>query len=213
MNTEPIVLVVAGHGGLNALGIYPRKDKRSPQVPPGIYEGAWNRTTAAEIVEELQEEGIRAEFVNPGPINQPLKSIIGYVNDTVRRSSVPICLLEVHANSDDVEFYDERGWYDENGEDIETGYTIFTCHDASQKSQNLASALDTSLQGEGYKIPSRGVKQANFNVIKKTKCPAILVEWGFMSNRSDVANLQDPAELKKMCRAAAKAIKTVYAVE
>jgi len=209
----PVILTVAGHGGLNAHGEYPRKDKRSPEVPPGIFEGAFNRTTAGGITDKLLEDGITCQFVNPGPMNSPHKSIIGYVNDTARRSNRPLALIEVHANSDDVQHYDERGWFDENGQDIETGFVVFVSERASRTSLKLAHAIDAAVRAEGYKIPSRGVKSANFNIITKTVCPAVLIECGFMSNRSDVALLQDPVEIKKLCTAISKAIKAVYSAE
>lgn len=207
MNSKPIVLVVAGHGGLNALGEYPRKDKRSPQVPPGIYEGAWNRKAAEAITRALEAAGIRAQFVNPGPVNQPLKSIIGYVNDTCRRANVPICVFEVHANSEAVEHYDERGWGDARG------VVQFVSKRASSTSQKLAHEYDKQLQELGYAIPSRGVKAANFAIITRTSCPAWLLEAGFMSNYQDVELLQQEDQIGILCQAAVNTIKTVYAVE
>ena len=43
---------------------------------------------------------------------------------------------------------------------------------------------------KGY-IKSRGTKaNRSFHVLKKTKCPAVLIECGFLSN---------PEELKKLC--------------
>lgn len=207
MNTKPIVLIVAGHGGLNALGEYPRRDKRSPQVPPGIYEGAWNRIAAQAITDALNAAGILAQFVNPGPVNQPLKSIVGYINDTAKRARAPICVLEVHANSEAVDHYDERGWGDASG------VVQFVSRKASRTSHRLAEEFDRQLQELGYAIASRGKKETNFTVITKTSCPAWLFEAGFMSNKNDVAHLQDPNQLEIIKRAAVNTIKTVYTVE
>jgi len=55
--------------------------------------------------------------------------------------------------------------------------------------------LATSIQSELVKsiaLTSRGVKDANFYVIKNTKMPAVLVEVGFISNPTEEQLLQSP---------------------
>lgn len=205
MNKKPVVLVVAGHGGLNALGEYPRKDKRSPEVPPGIFEGEWNRTTAQVITDHLTAAGITAQFVNPGPLSAPLKSLLGYIQDTAKRATPrPLVVLEVHANSEVVEHYDPRGWGSARG------VVAFHPKNGSEPSRLLASTLIEKLQEEGYRIPSRGVKSAAFTMIMKCPGPAVLLECGFMSSREDVALLQDPQEVEKIARAVVSTVAALY---
>ncbi|MGG3467856.1 cell wall-binding repeat-containing protein [Neobacillus pocheonensis] len=60
---------------------------------------------------------------------------------------------------------------------------------------NESKALAQSIQTELYKqmdTKDRGVKEADFYVIKNTNMPSVLVELAFISNASDAAKLGDP---------------------
>jgi N-acetylmuramoyl-L-alanine amidase len=61
-----------------------------------------------------------------------------------------------------------------------------------EESQRLAGCVQESLV---YHLGcnDRGVKQANFYVLRGTQMPAILVEVGFLTNESEEARLADPA--------------------
>jgi N-acetylmuramoyl-L-alanine amidase len=65
-----------GHGGM-AFGHYMTPGKRSPQVPPGIYEGEFNRAIANSVHDGNYLETI---VTNPGPINISLKKRVSFVN-------------------------------------------------------------------------------------------------------------------------------------
>lgn len=195
---DTVVLLLAGHGDVNALGTYPRS-KRSPEVPPGVYEGRQNRIIARRMADAFHQAGYVSQFINPGPVNQHKRNIIGYVNDNVnvaRRNNMKAVLFEIHANSEQVEYFDERGWGDAHG------HTTFISKRASDRSRQIANKFDYLLQNYGYGIKSRGVKEKDFTVITKVKCPAILYEGYFMSNMNDVKIATDPAQIDIVCRAA-----------
>jgi N-acetylmuramoyl-L-alanine amidase len=61
-----------------------------------------------------------------------------------------------------------------------------------EESQSLASCVQQKLV---YNLGcnDRGVKQANFYVLRGTQMPAILVEVGFLTNESEEARLADPS--------------------
>ena len=48
---------------------------------------------------------------------------------------------------------------------------------------------------------NRGIKQAAFYVLRGTYCPSVLVEVGFMTNRNDKRNLDNPSVQKKVANA------------
>ncbi len=51
---------------------------------------------------------------------------------------------------------------------------------------------------------NRGVKFANFQVLRETSMPAILIEDGFMDNSNDAAILKTFDHVKKVCQAVTK---------
>lgn len=76
---------------------------------------------------------------------------------------------------------------------------------ASPDGKTLASAiLDRILNA--IPMTNRGVKQANFYVIRRTSMPATLVETGFVTGAEDAPRLADPAFRRQMATAIAQGI-------
>jgi N-acetylmuramoyl-L-alanine amidase len=73
-----------------------------------------------------------------------------------------------------------------------------------RESSELAQAVQRRL-GRVHPGPSRGVKQAGFRVLVTASMPAILVEIGFGSNRSEAAYMSDPARQRELASAIADA--------
>lgn len=78
------------------------------------------------------------------------------------------------------------------------GLEIFTlnCLDENEieisgNSSNLASHLYRNLVSLNC-FPGRGIKSARFKVLRLAKCPAILVETGFLSNPAEAALVETP---------------------
>ncbi len=66
------------------------------------------------------------------------------------------------------------------------GVEVFHHHSASHQSVNLARHVSSRL---GDLARNRGVKSADFYVLRKTKMPAILVEVGFLTNEYEALRL------------------------
>ncbi len=60
-------------------------------------------------------------------------------------------------------------------------------------------------------LSDRGVKTANFYVLRWSNMPAILIETGFMSNSSDLSKLTSPAFQRKAARGIARGIDRFFA--
>src|SRR5690606_10532549 len=58
--------------------------------------------------------------------------------------------------------------------------------------------------------PDRGVKSANFHVLRETRMTAILVECGFMTNREECELLKSDAYRRKCAEAIVAGIVEVY---
>ena len=66
--------------------------------------------------------------------------------------------------------------------EVATGVEIFT-YSPTSKAKPLAEKLQKALVTIGFK--NRGIKTANFYVLKHTKAPALLLEVGFIDNTKD----------------------------
>ena len=83
-----------------------------------------------------------------------------------------------------------------NAMGVETYY-----YSSSSKGKTYATNVQNELVKEvGWK--NRGIKTANFYVIKNTKAPAILVELGFCDSKIDM----DLFDVEKVCKALFKGI-------
>lgn len=69
--------------------------------------------------------------------------------------------------------------------------------DRTLKSKRLAQTILKNVIAH-TKANSRGVKQANYVVIKQTDMPAVLIEGGFVTNEAELQNLKDPTYLKRL---------------
>jgi len=110
----------------------------------------------------------------------------GVVVDETRTADVSLSLKE---RSD----FENRGTYDyfisfhrnafkpEQAAGVET----YTYLNPGTKSKELAQKIQNELVGVGF--ADRGVKEANFHVLRETKAPAVLIEIGFIDNSQDNA--------------------------
>ncbi|BDS06240.1 hypothetical protein NT6N_12800 [Oceaniferula spumae] len=60
--------------------------------------------------------------------------------------------------------------------------------------------------GNNFKISDRGIKRARFNVLTGIEIPAILLEGGFLSNRTEAAKVHSPVYQKTLAAAVARAV-------
>lgn len=184
---KKLLIVDAGHGG--TLGdLYFSVGKRSPEVPPGIYEGEFNRAVAAHL-EQLAEPG-EVLLLCPGPVNVPLRTSkqtrkaqlgtrLGVVNEICDSDEFDPVLVSIHANAAS----SDGSWTPASGS------VVFTRRDPSEDDLRLAELVEkwlaVGLRVDGIGLPSRGIKQANFAMVRYPRCPAALVECGFMTSKED----------------------------
>ena len=171
-----IWLLDPGHGGMS-FGEYLTPGKRSPAMPPGIYEGEFNRSVCG-LIQQRDPDNILV--IAPGPINVPPKARVSYVNQLCRRlKGEHVALISVHANA-----ARGKGWSDANG------YKVFHSKRASKHSKFLASIVDDHM-GVCTPFERRPIEAVNHTITTQTDCPAILTECGFMTHLGDAELLAD----------------------
>jgi len=84
------------------------------------------------------------------------------------------------------------------------GFTIYIAQGASKNSIRAAQLIEKALKDLG--ITSRGIRRANYRVLKYTRSPAVLVELGYLTNQSEAALLASPTYQRKLAQALAAAI-------
>lgn len=67
--------------------------------------------------------------------------------------------------------------------EVANGVEVFIHPKASPKARKLAGEIQKNLAACGFR--NRGVKTADFYVLRKTKMPALLIEIGFIDNSRD----------------------------
>lgn len=170
------IIIDAGHGGLSPFNNeYVTKGKRMVKDGITFYEGVNNRINANLIVSALREKGHEVLY-NDTWKDTPLTE---RVHDANKLNAD--FLISIHSDA----FGDGKDWHTANG----IGTYIYT--NASSKSQKLADSLNNSLicNFDGI-AKNRGIKKANFYILKNTNCPAVLLELGFHTNKDEVQKMQ-----------------------
>lgn len=165
-----IVLLDNGHGGV-INGVYQTPGKRSPIWSDGtqLFEGVFNR----EIVEILKDlcdvRGIDCDIIVPELTDVPLYERVKRVNNIYKERKDAV-LISIHAN----------GFSKESA----NGFEVFTSKGLT-RSDSMAKVISEEYLKQMHKIKNRGIKEANFYMVKKTHCPAVLIECGFMTNERE----------------------------
>ncbi|MFC1652285.1 N-acetylmuramoyl-L-alanine amidase [Planctomycetota bacterium] len=82
-----------------------------------------------------------------------------------------------------------------------TGCTLYVARGASGKSRQVAQSVERAMISAGSQ--SRGVREADYRVLVKTRCPAILVELGYLSNYWESRRLKQVAMQQRLAQAIA----------
>lgn len=77
------------------------------------------------------------------------------------------------------------------------GFETFIHASRSAGATRLQQAIHSRVAGELRDTPNRGMKTANFQVLRETNAPAILMEEAFISNSQDAALLRNEARAER----------------
>ncbi len=127
----------------------------------------------------------------------------GIIVDETRTNDATVSLRE-RSNFGNRNNYDYFISFHRNAYEPEKakGVETYTYLNQGAKAKGLAEKIQSSLVNVGFK--NRGVKKANFHVLRETKAPAVLVEIGFIDNSGD--NALFDSKRNEIVKAIAKAI-------
>lgn len=177
------IFLDAGHG-------YSTPGKRSPD---GMREYEFNRAVAICAKELLESyEGVSAEFAHADSHDVPLKERTEKANRLKAD-----CYVSIHANASG------SSWNEAGG--IETFVHLSKPKEALALAEKIQKNLVLS---SGLK--NRGVKLANFHVLRETRMTAVLIECGFMTNKKEADLLRSEAYRKSCALAIVAGIAAHY---
>ncbi len=167
------VILDFGHGGvLN--GGYQTVGKRSPVWKNGTqyFEGVGNRIIGNHVVEGLALLNIPFLIVSDQQNDNSLDNRCIRANHFYNTVSKDCFLVSLHSNAGGgrgSEFYHYKG---------------------SKKGREVAMAFSHAYSAQ-YREPftNRGVKTANFQMLRDTKMPSVLLEYFFMDNEYECQNI------------------------
>ena len=163
-NTAPFVVIVdAGHGGMDKGAEF-----------ENLAEKEVNLIISEKLMELSDDREVEIILTRTSDELITLSDRVDFVNNQHADLLLSIhCNLSENSNSKGVEAY-----YYEDGE-----------------YKSIAHLYSKLLVAEQIKsISDKGIiKTASFTMLKSTNCPAILLELGFLNNKSDHERLKDPA--------------------
>ena len=192
------VLIDAGHG-IDTSG------KRSPDG--SFREYLWNREVAEHLYDLLQEHGFDADLVVTETNDIPLKTRVRRVNEVCSLIGAHnVLLLSIHSNAagNGQNWMSAKGW---------SAYTT----KGSTKSDVAAKCLYDAFEEE---FKDRTIRrdmsdgdpdwEEDFYVIKRTSCPAVLIENFFYDNREECEFLLRDETKRRVARAILHGIQYYY---
>lgn len=191
--TKKRILVALDDGhGMETAG------KRSPfigEIGRAIKENEFNRAVVSLLAEELKRCGFDVLLVAPTDADTTLATRVKRANDA--KADI---YISIHYDAFDGKF---------DGYDPE-GITVFYAT-GSANGKRLAQCINDFLK-LGTIQKNRGIKTANYYVLKETDMPAILSENGFMDNKREALLMIDPNFQREVAIEHAKGICKYFGV-
>ena len=178
-----VIVIDPGHGAINAWGSDP-----GAVGPSGLRERDVVRSISLELGNILLNEGYSVIYTNESDTGLALeeRALVGSISGAE-------LLVSIHANA---------------STNRSMAGTMTFYHTNSELARFLQTELVNRLQRE-----DKGVRQANFLVLRSCAIPAALVEVAFISNPEEERLLADPAFQRRAAEAIALGIKRYLAAQ
>ncbi|MDR2800105.1 MAG: N-acetylmuramoyl-L-alanine amidase [Desulfovibrio sp.] len=213
--TVKTIMIDAGHGG------------RDPGAQSfGITEKDFTLTMAGRLGETLRKRGFRIIYTRTD------NKYVGLQErpDTANAKKADI-FVSVHVNSNpnpahkgletyylaETKSHDaltvaarESGVAPQEISDLQFILTDLMLSSKVKESRHLAECVQSgiliALRKARMSTPDNGVRGAPFRVLMGARMPAILVEFGYISNKEEAANLRKESYLQKLCEGLANGL-------
>jgi N-acetylmuramoyl-L-alanine amidase len=203
MANKKVYLMDYGHGG-KINGIYQTAGKRSPKFDDGsvLYEGVNNRDNVKRLMDVLEKEGIKAIDIVNSDSDVALSERVRRANLLAKGGECMYISMHSDAHGNGAEWTPA------------SGISVYTSK-GQTKSDEFAQIVIDRLQanfGETVKWRTDNTdkdedKEENFYVLKKTKCPAVLIEAGFHTNKEEATKMLSEDWKNKLTKSLVEAIK------
>lgn len=192
------VLIDAGHG-IDTPG------KRSPDG--AFREYLWNREVAELVYSLLKEDGFKVDMIVTETNDIPLKTRVRRVNEICSEDGAHNCLLlSIHSNAagNGKDWKNAKGW---------SAYTT----KGKTKADNAAKSMYDAFEEE---FKDRTIRrdwsdgdpdwEEDFYIIKRTSCPAVLLENFFYDNKEECQWLLQDVTKRRIARAILHGVQYYY---
>jgi N-acetylmuramoyl-L-alanine amidase len=159
--------------------------KRSPDN--SLMEYAFNRDMAQKIRFHLERHGVEVLITTPDDTDTSLADRCKFANE-----SDGDIFVSIHANAFG------HGWTATNG------WEIYVYRKGSYSEQLAKAIQNATIPASG--LVDRGLKSERFYVIRNTNMPAVLIEHGFYSNKTEVELLKSDELRERLAVMDAKGI-------
>lgn len=185
---EFIVVIDAGHGG----------NDPGKVSPDGILEKDVNLAIALKLKERLEEQGVKVILTRDsdyclaaeGATNKKKSDMINRM-EIVNTSGADL-LISIHQNS----YSDKK---------VKGSQTFY--YGSSAESEKLAKEIQSCIREYVDNDNNRKAKAENdYYILRKSVCPAVIIECGFLSNPEETAMLVDESYQDKLAQAISKAV-------
>lgn len=184
---DKVVVIDAGHGGSD----------RGAVGPHGVTEKSVTLAVALKTEKLLTDAGAKVVMTRKtdvdvaSPNASDAQELQARVNKAPRNADI---FISIHCNA----------FTNPNTNGMETFY-----YSGSVQGRRLAELLNEELLKYGGRN-NRGVKSANFYVLKHSSCPASLIELAFVTNPTEENLLADDEYQNQLARAIASAVKKYF---
>lgn len=194
MKNNLIILLDNGHGVETA-------GKRS--IDGTFREYRWTRNFAKLVLNKLKAANFMAHLVTPEEQDIPISERVKRVNFICGgNKKTDYLLISIHNDAAQVGF---GNWASARG------FSSLVSFNSSEQSRYFAKLIQSKMYNSGFRgnraMPPLGFRAQKLALLSETRCPAVLLEYLFMTNDEDLKILWDTRKCEQMADLLVETIK------